>query len=179
MCRRLPLLLCLIVGLDLVLLLAVTWWVSWKVTLIQNILSAILGIAVIIRYELRWSRMVAENLGVDDSESLGDHGLEKLLLLGAGILLLIPGLLSDLFGLLLLVPWIRRKTASILLACRIDGRCAARIGMDRQCRSSMERASTSKEGRSSRRNRSITASLSPRPPPRRPAVRASSRPGRS
>jgi UPF0716 protein FxsA len=114
MIRRLPTIICLIVLADLLILLLITYCFGWKITLIQNIASTILGIAVIIRYERHWSHLVAENMGVDDSKPLGRRSIEKMLLLVAGILLIIPGIFTDLLGLSLLMPWVRRKTATLM-----------------------------------------------------------------
>lgn len=87
-----------------------SWW-GWKPTLAENGLTTVLGLAVILYYEWRWSEAVAERL-MSEPAVLDGWALEKILLLVAGIILVIPGFLTDIFGLVLLVPRVRRLIAS-------------------------------------------------------------------
>ena len=77
----------------------------------ENGLTTVLGLAVILYYEWRWSEAVAERL-MSEPAVLDGWALEKILLLVAGIILVIPGFLTDIFGLVLLVPRVRRLIAS-------------------------------------------------------------------
>jgi len=84
-----------------------SYWFSWKLALTETGLTTIVGLAVIAYYEWRWSEAVAKRF---DSESglFDAWSLEKILLLVAGIVILIPGVLTDVLGLLLLMPAVRR-----------------------------------------------------------------------
>jgi UPF0716 protein FxsA len=116
MLRRLPAILIALILADMATLLLVSCCCDWKVPLVQNVASAILGLVVIVRYERRWSSTVAAHLGVDDSKPFGCRNVEKVLLLVAGVLLVVPGFVTDVFGLFLLLPSIRQKMASRLVA---------------------------------------------------------------
>jgi len=72
----------------------------------------LIGLVVITHYQPRWSKAIAESLDADCLNAVSDpRCLEELLLLAAGILVLIPGVIGDVVGLLLLVPWVRRRIA--------------------------------------------------------------------
>lgn len=111
MLKRLPFIIFLVVACDLLLLGGLTYWWGWKPTLAENGLTTILGLAVILYYEWRWSEAVAARLTAEPAV-LDDWALEKILLLVAGIILVIPGFLTDIFGLVLLLPRVRRLVAS-------------------------------------------------------------------
>jgi UPF0716 protein FxsA len=105
--KRLPFIIFFIVAIDF-LLLAATWhWFGWKPAFAGSGLTTIVGLAVILYYEWRWSDVVARRL---EAEPAGLDGwcLEKILLLVAGIVLLIPGFLTDILALVLLIPRVRR-----------------------------------------------------------------------
>jgi len=108
--KRLPIIICAVVALDLLLLGAFSCWFDWRLPLAENIATTVVGLLVIAYYEWRWSEVVAKSLelepGIIDSLSL-----ERILILVAGVVLLIPGMLTDVLGLLLLVPWVRRLIA--------------------------------------------------------------------
>jgi UPF0716 family protein affecting phage T7 exclusion len=70
------------------------------------------GLAIIVYYEWRWSETIAVHLE-REATGLDSWAIEKLLLLLAGIMMLIPGLLTDLCALILLVPQVRRLIAAI------------------------------------------------------------------
>ena len=108
--KRLPIIICVVVALDLLLLGVLSCQFDWKLPLAENIATTIIGLLVIVYYEWRWSEVVAKSLesepGVIDRLSL-----ERILILVAGVVLLIPGVLTDVLGMLLLVPRVRRLIA--------------------------------------------------------------------
>jgi UPF0716 protein FxsA len=105
--RRLPFIIFLVVALDFLLLGGLCCWFGWKPMLAENGVTTIFGLVVILYYEWRWSEGVAERLESEPA-ILDAWALEKLLVLVAGIILLIPGILTDLLGLLMLMPSVRR-----------------------------------------------------------------------
>jgi UPF0716 protein FxsA len=105
--RRLPIVIFLVVAIDFLLLAAFTCWFGWQPALTHSGLMTLVGLLVILNYEWRWSDLVAEHLAQEPLVFDG-WALEKMLLLVAGIVLLIPGLLTDVLGLVLLIPAVRR-----------------------------------------------------------------------
>ena len=79
-------------------------WIGVPGVLALVLGSGLLGVVLLRRQGVRALR---DGLRV---ETLGAHGLQML----AGMLLVLPGLLSDVAGVLLLVPPIRRKVAGWL-----------------------------------------------------------------
>jgi UPF0716 family protein affecting phage T7 exclusion len=114
--RRLPIIICAVVGLDLLLLGALSYCFDWRFALFESIATTVIGLAVIIYYEWRWSDVVAKRLE-SEPRLIDSPSLEKILLLVAGIVLLIPGVLTDVFGLVLLTPGVRRLIAR---NCHLD-----------------------------------------------------------
>ena len=84
-----------------------SYWFSWKSALAETGVMTIVGLAVILYYEWRWSEAVAKRLELEPA-ALDGWALEKILLLVAGIVLLIPGVLTDILGLIVLIPGVRR-----------------------------------------------------------------------
>jgi UPF0716 protein FxsA len=103
---------CLIVALDWFLLGALFYGIGWKIPLIETVAMAILGLVVLVYYERRWSETVVEQL---ESEPgfLDRWSLDKMLILVAGLVLLLPGVLTDVAGLLLLMPAMRRTLVNL------------------------------------------------------------------
>jgi len=111
--RRLPIIICVAVALDLLVWGILSSWFGWKLGFAEIGVTTVLGLAVIIYYEWRWSEAVAKR--IESQPGLLDAwSLEKLLLLVAGIVLLIPGFVTDLLGLLLLLPPVRRMIVNAL-----------------------------------------------------------------
>jgi UPF0716 protein FxsA len=106
--KRLPFAIFLLVAVDFLLLGALWHWFGMKPALAETGLTTIVGLVVIVYYEWRWSEAVAKRLETEPA-SLDSWSLEKILLLVAGIVLLIPGVLTDIVGLLILIPKIRRR----------------------------------------------------------------------
>jgi len=101
---------------DWLLLTTLVYFVNWRIPLAENIATTLIGFVVIAIYLWRWSDPFARSMDADHCAPLSDrHRLEGLLLLGAGILLLIPGVLTDVVGLVMLLPWVRRQIASRFL----------------------------------------------------------------
>jgi UPF0716 family protein affecting phage T7 exclusion len=108
------LIICAVVVLDSLLWGLLSYWFGWNLCLVEAGLTTIAGLMVIIYYEWRWSETVAEHLECEPV-ALDSWCLEKILLLICGFALLIPGLLTDLLGLLMLMPTVRRMIATTLL----------------------------------------------------------------
>jgi UPF0716 protein FxsA len=112
MLRRLLSAFCIVVTADLLLLAALSYFVGWRLPLGESIFMITIGLAVITGYQSRWSKAIAESLDADCFNAVSDRRcFEELLLLVAGILLVIPGIMTDAVALLLLVPWVRRRIA--------------------------------------------------------------------
>jgi UPF0716 family protein affecting phage T7 exclusion len=105
--RRLPLIICAVVVLDFVLWATLCYWCGWKPIIIQSVATTVIGLTVIVYYEWRWSEFVAKRLEAEPA-TLDVGSFEKILLLIAGIVFLIPGIVTDFLGLFLLMPKVRR-----------------------------------------------------------------------
>jgi UPF0716 family protein affecting phage T7 exclusion len=110
--RRLSLILCLVVVLDVLFWGLLWYWFGWKVGLIETGVTTVLGLAVIFYYEWRWSEAVAKRLESEPA-SVDKWSLERILLLVAGLVFLIPGVVTDVLGLLLLMPGVRRTIVNL------------------------------------------------------------------
>lgn len=86
-------------------------WVPWKIAVLEVAASALLGLAVLWHLKMRWGRRIGARLVA--CEFSGDILLDGGLLLLAAVLLLMPGIITDVAGLLLLVPPVRW----MLVAC--------------------------------------------------------------
>ena len=98
--------------LDLTLLLVLADYTSWEIALAEVLLSALLGVAVIRYVTAHFGHKVLHRLAASESPApvLADGAI----LFVAGSLLMLPGIISDLVGLLLLIPWVRRQTVAWL-----------------------------------------------------------------
>jgi UPF0716 protein FxsA len=110
--RRLPLIFCVVLALDVLLWGMLWYWFGWKIGLIETGATALVGLAVVFYYEWRWSGAVANRLESEPA-TLDKWSLEKMLLLISGIVFLIPGVVTDLLGLLLLMPGVRRTIVKL------------------------------------------------------------------
>jgi UPF0716 protein FxsA len=99
-----------LVALDLLLLGMLFCRFDWKLALAETLVTSIAGLLVIGYYEWRWADVVVKSLESEPGV-LDRLSLERILLLIAGIVLLIPGVLTDAAALILLVPWVRRLVA--------------------------------------------------------------------
>ena len=108
--RLLPIIICVLVALDLLLLGGIFYRFDWGLPLAWTVVTTVAGLAVIVYYEWRWSDVVAKTLELEPG-ILDCQSLERMLLLVAGVVLLIPGVLTDVLGLMLLAPQIRRLVA--------------------------------------------------------------------
>jgi UPF0716 protein FxsA len=112
MLKRVLIALCVLVILDMLLLAALSYFVGWQLPLGESIVGVILGIAVITGYRSCWSKAIGDSLNSEYLDIAScQQCLAEMLLLVAGILIVIPGLMGDTLGLLLLVPWFRRRVA--------------------------------------------------------------------
>jgi len=88
------------------------WFVSWWFPLVQGVATALLGLGVIGWASWRYGKAIAARL--DDDLCLDGRLVDGPLLLLAGILLILPGLLADLFGLALLARPVRQLIVMVL-----------------------------------------------------------------
>ncbi len=98
--------------LDLTLLLVLANYTSWEFALAEVLVSGLLGLAVIRYVTAHFGHKVLSRLAA--SESPGPVLADGAILLIAGILLILPGIASDVVGLLLLIPWVRRQAVAWL-----------------------------------------------------------------
>jgi UPF0716 protein FxsA len=90
---------------ELALLLLLAESSSWKIALLLVLVTGLLGIAVIRQVRVRFGRRLLSTAHA--GEPLGDVVIDGAILLLAGALLLLPGIISDVAGLLLLIPPVR------------------------------------------------------------------------
>jgi UPF0716 family protein affecting phage T7 exclusion len=114
--RRVPIVICAVVALDWLLLGSLFYWLGWRIPLVETILMSVVGLLVIVYYEWRWSGMVAKRL---ESEPglIDGWSVEKMLLLLAGFVFLIPGVGTDCLAMLMLMPGVRRAIVKLLHLC--------------------------------------------------------------
>jgi UPF0716 protein FxsA len=115
--RRLPIIICGVVALDLLLVVTFSCCFGWRLPLAEVVATSAFGLSVIVYYELRWSKAVMKCLA-SETGLLDRQSLERMLLLVAGVVLLIPGILTDTLALVLMVPWVRRQIAVRCNLCR-------------------------------------------------------------
>jgi UPF0716 family protein affecting phage T7 exclusion len=104
--RAVTLLIGLILVADAAAIVIAGCYVPWKILCIVPIATLVLGVAVIAVALFRYGGDVAAKL--DEDENLDDRLAGKLLLILAGVLLILPGFLTDILGLALLLPQSRR-----------------------------------------------------------------------
>jgi len=97
---------------DLALLLVLADYTSWEVALLEVLISGLLGLGVIRYASDHFGRRILARLAA--SESPGQAVADGAILFLAGILLLLPGIMSDAAGLLLLIPPVRRLVVAWL-----------------------------------------------------------------
>jgi UPF0716 protein FxsA len=115
MLARLFLLFTIVPVIELYILIRIGGTIGAANTVLLVIATALLGAFLVRREGTRTLRQISENLsrGVVPGEEL----IDGLLIFGGGVLLLTPGVLTDVFALWLLVPatrtlfkrWLRRK----------------------------------------------------------------------
>jgi UPF0716 protein FxsA len=91
---------------ELALLLWLAQRTSWELVLAWILGTALIGLGLVRHTGVRCAWEARRRLA--QGESLGDHLLDCLLLLIAGVLLVLPGVLTDLAGLVLWLPPARR-----------------------------------------------------------------------
>ena len=90
---------------ELVLLLILADHTSWKFALFEILASGLLGAGVIRYVSSRYGQRVVAKLAAN--EFPGDTLADGAILFVAGVLLVFPGVMGDMAGLLLLIPWVR------------------------------------------------------------------------
>ena len=83
-----------------------SYWLGWRFLVNVSVVTGVLGLCVIGLAVVRYAAVVARRL--DQDECLDDELSAGLLLLVAGVLLLLPGIITDTLGLVLLLPATRR-----------------------------------------------------------------------
>ena len=126
--RRLVSWLVVAVIVDLVVFAGCGWCFGWRWTLLDASATGLVGLAVGLYCVWRYGGSLATSL--DNDDRVDDRLLTGLLLLPAAFLLLLPGLVSDVGGLLLLVPAVRRRVVRSLRG-RNEGPVVLKIGEGR------------------------------------------------
>lgn len=91
---------------ELTLLLLLARYTDWWIALALVVSTGLLGSALVHRQGWRTLRRVRDQLGAGRVPA--DSIMDGAMILLAGVLLLTPGVLSDLFGISLLIPFMRR-----------------------------------------------------------------------
>lgn len=94
---------CFLLGMPLLWMLA--YYVSWKAAILETVATALLGLVILSFLKTRFEHSLLPKLMA--GESPGEELADAVLILLAAILLILPGVLSDLAGLLLLIPPVR------------------------------------------------------------------------
>ena len=102
---RILLILLIVPMVELALLMMLADWTSWKVALLLVIVTALIGSWLIHREGWRILGRIRDQLRAGELPK--DVLLDGLLVLIAGILLLTPGMVTDVTGILLLIPFTR------------------------------------------------------------------------
>ena len=107
--RFLPLLVAAYAVLELVLLVAVAEWIGWLLTLLLLLAGVVAGASVIKRAGLK-AFAAARKGSVPEGEA------RTAVTVAGGILLMVPGFLSDVLGLLCLVPPVAKRLQRVPMA---------------------------------------------------------------
>ena len=90
---------------EMVLLLVLADYTSWQFALLEILASGLLGLAVVRYVTSQFGRRIVSRLAAQ--EFPGDALAHGALLFIAGALLVLPGVMGDVVGLLLLIPPVR------------------------------------------------------------------------
>ena len=110
---------------ELAVLFAVGHMAGWRVMLGESLLLAALGLAVLIVVLARYAHALLSRLNAH--EPLDDDLVGGVVLMVAGILLIVPGIITDAIAIVLLLPSVRRLVVSRLHATPplpVEGKCA-------------------------------------------------------
>jgi UPF0716 family protein affecting phage T7 exclusion len=110
---RVPVIIGAILVLDWILLATLVNCYGWELPLGETVIMGVVGLLVIVYYEWRWSEPVAMRLQSEPG-LLDRWSFERILLLIAGLVMLIPGVVTDFLGVLLLMPGIRRTIVHLV-----------------------------------------------------------------
>ncbi|MGA2067929.1 MAG: FxsA family protein [Thermoguttaceae bacterium] len=127
--RRWLLLLIAAIVADVAMFSAVAWYLGWAWALANGAATGLLGLAVGVYCVWRYGGAVATRL--DNDDRVDDHLLSGLLLLVAAFLLVMPGFISGVAGLVMLVPAVRRRMVRALRRRSVEGPAVLKIGEDR------------------------------------------------
>ena len=116
MLARLILLLTVVPLVELVILLRIAQAISWGPTILLVVVTGVLGAWLARREGLRTLLTIQEEMAAGRTPTLSL--VEGVMILVAGVVLVTPGILTDLAGFALLVPqfrrWVARRTAESL-----------------------------------------------------------------
>lgn len=110
---RLLLLLTIVPLVELVILFRIADWVSWQTTILMILITGVVGAWLARREGIKALARIRDDLaaGVVPTNAVVDGAL----ILAAGLVLVTPGLLTDICGFALLIPpfrrWVRRRLA--------------------------------------------------------------------
>jgi UPF0716 protein FxsA len=124
--RRLVLLLFIFPLADLALLLWLASALSWQWAIVLLLGSAALGLWLLRSTRDRWQGSLRD--AARSPELLASGVFDEVLLLLAAVLLLLPGPVGDLLGLLLLIPAVRRTVRRGVVAHLLNRLAVAMIG---------------------------------------------------
>ena len=113
MFRKLLFVFILIPVIEISLFILVGKWIGIPLTLLIIFLTGLLGAFLIKKQGMRVLREIQSDMSTGRVPA--QSGVQGLCILFGGVLLLTPGLFSDLCGFLLLIPQVRRKMSDIIM----------------------------------------------------------------
>lgn len=99
-------------GVEVALLVVWADYTSWEIPLLQVLATGLFGAALIRYVKVHHGRRIAAKLAA--CEFPGDVLFDAVLILAAGVLLILPGVMTDVAGLLLLIPPVRWLVAALV-----------------------------------------------------------------
>ena len=114
MLGRLLLLLLVVPLIELTLLMMLADWTNWQTAVATVVITGVTG-SLLIRYQ-GWRTVQRIRADLAEQRLPGDALLDGVLIFIAGLLLLTPGILTDLVGIFLLVPPGRALVKAYLLS---------------------------------------------------------------
>jgi UPF0716 family protein affecting phage T7 exclusion len=105
--HKLPYLVGVLVAVEFALLLVLGWRIGWHYVLAERLITSIVGLGLALFALRRYGPSMAASL--NDDELFDARLVNGSLLLVAGLLFLVPGILTDLAALTLLLPPVRNR----------------------------------------------------------------------
>jgi UPF0716 protein FxsA len=127
--RRLVSLCVALIVLDVVGFTTAGWHFGWRWMLVTAGTTGLIGLGLGVYCVWRYGAALAASL--DNDDRVDDRVLSGLLLLPAAFLLLVPGFITDLAGIMLLVPAVRHGIVRALRSRHGEGPSVLKIGEGR------------------------------------------------